>query len=753
MRKLQKTAIRASGWIILLAALAGSPVQRAVAQDYSLINKDMQALTEHSSAPGWYDFRDDVSIDPLTIFHVYKTAFELGPDDGMELFKTQPDELGMIHYRYRQVYRGIPVFGADFVVHSRDGRTVSANGRIVPGIRAASAPAVSEDAAVQAAIAAVPATSYAWQNPELENLVREQTGDPEATNYPKGSLVIVDDGMSEFDPARYRLGWKIDVWVFENGTSTTVYVDALTGKVIRTIPLARQCDGGTVNSTWYGTRAISTDLSGSSYILYDDCTGSHPYTMRTRDYRTGSVVNFTDGNNSWTTNLKRSAGTTHWNLHNVSDYYSTVHGRNSFSGTGSNIEARLVASSVTNNACWDCLNNIISYYDGATTTPTDDWNTIDIIAHEFTHGVTEYSADLVYNKESGALNESFSDIFGEATENWILGSNDWLVGQERGAIRSFINPNSYGDPDCYKGTNWYSTTSCTPSSGNDQCGVHTNSSVQNYWFYLLTVGGSGSNDFGEDYSVSGIGITAARAIAYRNLTVYLTTSSQYIDARRGALRSARDLYGACSNQEIQCGKAWFACHVGNTLTRFNYQICGTISGSGNPFYQGINSVYSGGSGCGTLITTSSGNVTYAAGNYIRLLTGFRAYATGTNRFVAYLEPCSYTVWKTAPAPAAQVPDRWDERNGSAPVRDEVSVLPNPFTRITAVNLELADGAEVRIMLFDRLGRFVASPLPGQFMTRGHHLIEVDGATLVPGVYVLDIAIGGDRFKKQIVKLE
>ena len=244
------------------------------------------------------------------------------------------------------------------------------------------------------------------------------------------------------------------------------------------------------------------------------------------------------------------------------------------------------------------------------------------------------------------MNESFSDIFGELTENYILGTQDWLVFGEVGGIRSFSNPNSNTQPDSYLGTNWFNTTGCTPSAGNDFCGVHTNSGVQNYWFYLLSAGGSGVNDFGEDFSVSGIGITSARYIAYRNLTVYLTSSSQYIDARQGALRSARDLYGACSNEEIQCGKAWFACHVGNTLTRFNYQVCGAISGLGNPFYQGINSVFSGGGGCTTTITMASGHVTYAAGNQVNLYPwDSGATAAGTNRFIAYLEPCSYTVWR------------------------------------------------------------------------------------------------------------
>ena len=124
---------------------------------------------------------------------------------------------------------------------------------------------------------------------------------------------------------------------------------------------------------------------------------------------------------------------------------------------------------------------------GSTSAATDDWNTNDIMGHEFTHGVTQSEAGLIYNNESGALNESFSDIFGEMVESWAEGICDYLVGADRGAIRSFINPNTYGQPDTYLGTDWYTGTA-------DNGGVHTNSGVQNHWFYLVSEGGSGTND-------------------------------------------------------------------------------------------------------------------------------------------------------------------------------------------------------------------------------------------------------------------
>ncbi len=109
---------------------------------------------------------------------------------------------------------------------------------------------------------------------------------------------------------------------------------------------------------------------------------------------------------------------------------------------------------------------------------------IDVVGHEISHGLTSNTANLVYSYESGALNESFSDIFGAAVEFDALGYNngDWLMGEDRGsAIRSLSNPNQYGDPDTYFGTYWF-------TGAGDNGGVHTNSGVQIFGSICLLLG-------------------------------------------------------------------------------------------------------------------------------------------------------------------------------------------------------------------------------------------------------------------------
>jgi len=189
----------------------------------------------------------------------------------------------------------------------------------------------------------------------------------------------------------------------------------------------------------------------------------------------------------------------------------------------------------------------------------------DVVAHEMGHGVTSFSADLIYSYESGALNESFSDIFGEVAERYMRGSNDWLMGAEftvrtgKTTLRNMSNPNDptalTQQPDTYHGDFWY-------YGSGDYGGVHYNSGVQNYWFYLLSEGGSGINDNGDAFNISGIGMAKAANIAYYNLTNYLGQTSQYADARAGAIQAAINLYGPGSDEALQTEAAWCAVGVG-----------------------------------------------------------------------------------------------------------------------------------------------------------------------------------------------
>lgn len=269
----------------------------------------------------------------------------------------------------------------------------------------------------------------------------------------------------------------------------------------------------------------------------------------------------------------------HWGMQNVYDYYLNTFNRKNYNNMEGTFIYQLIDpyalfGSHASIDVYTTLNaNGVGYIlyglgDGKLMT---EMVALDIIAHEFTHLVTDYNGNggLEYLGESGALCESFSDIFSCAVEFYTLGKDaNWLMGEDVmikfSNVRDIADPKNGFDgwgaqPDTYKGEFWANTSDV--SENGDYGGVHQNSGVQNKWFYLLCEGGSGTNDNEDEYSVSGIGIEKAQQIAYRNLLYYLTPTATHWDARNGSLNAAKDLYGENSAEYKAVEDAWFAVGV------------------------------------------------------------------------------------------------------------------------------------------------------------------------------------------------
>lgn len=276
---------------------------------------------------------------------------------------------------------------------------------------------------------------------------------------------------------------------------------------------------------------------------------------------------------------KNPALDAHWGMEMTHDYYSQVLNRNSYDGNGGVVRNFIngmwpMSFTQSNAAALPApyFSMVYGLGDGENTTP---FVGLDVMGHEFTHMVTESNGHggLDYEGESGALNESFSDIFGTAIEFFTKGDDaNWNIGEDLiiggGFLRSMSSPKVAANPDTYEGQHWVDPSDL----GNDNGGVHTNSGVQNKWFYLLTAGGTGTNDKGDAYTVTGIGIDKAAKIAYRNLTNYLTPQATYQDAYTGSLQAAADLYGGTGSNEYKSVKdAWFAVGIGerDTTTSVN----------------------------------------------------------------------------------------------------------------------------------------------------------------------------------------
>ncbi len=526
---------------------------------------------EHTNYPAFVRLDESSDISETQFVAWLKSTLKSDDDIDFITSRTESDELGFNHTRYIQTYKGIPVDKSTYIVHSKNGIVKSFNG-IALTIKGNPSPlaSLSSSEALAFALNHMNADKYMWDDPFWENELKKRKGET-ATHYPAGELT-----WFETKDHNFKLAYKFDVYASSPHSSQRYYIDANNGAVLNIVPLEHDCVGSSVNTIFNGNRNINTELyTATEYRLKDDCQAA---TIRVRDWNsattTASPLEIDNTTNTWTTMDERFGATVLWEIKQSYNYFLNVHGRASTDNANGIIEAYI-------NAVFSCstcpggvtTNNASMGNDGITMkvglssagTLANSYATVDIIAHEYTHAVTRFSSNLVYQDESGALNESFSDIFGEVIERYVLGTNDWLLGSERtnGAIRDMSAPNNFNDPDTYGGSNWCDYTNaglnCTM---NDNGGVHTNSGVQNFWYFLLVSGGSGINDNGDSYSVNGIGNTAARAIAYRNLTVYLGSNSTYADARTGSINAAIDLYGSCSNEVKQVTNAWHAVGVG-----------------------------------------------------------------------------------------------------------------------------------------------------------------------------------------------
>ena len=192
----------------------------------------------------------------------------------------------------------------------------------------------------------------------------------------------------------------------------------------------------------------------------------------------------------------------------------------------------------------------------------------DVVAHELSHGVTENASNLVYSSQSGALNESFSDIFGEAVDLTNTGGNDgkgvrWDMGEDIpgiGAIRDMMDPTRFGDPDRTNSSYYYCGT-------GDYGGVHTNSGVPNKAFALMVDGGNFNG-----YNVSAIGMTAAAAdrVSQQHNEAHLV--GQVLRNYTGLINSCGELYSGTGSPTCTSVK-----NALNAVVMYG-PICGTGGG-------------------------------------------------------------------------------------------------------------------------------------------------------------------------------
>ncbi|MFM9989374.1 M4 family metallopeptidase [Flavobacterium sp.] len=550
-----------------------------------------QKSSGENGLPNLITFNEKSTYKSSDFQQVFKDQLGLKQNESFSKIKNESDPQGFTHEKFQLFHQGIKVEFSTYTLHSKNGKVASMSGEFYNIKDINIVPSMSAESAFNKALSYIGAKHYLWEN--------QSDADNIGYKKPQGELVLLPV-MPEQGQKRatddLRLAYKFDIYATNPISRGDLYIDANTGERLfynATIKhLGEYSHGGksvasdeknTKNNNlafvaanaatrYSGTQSIQTTLSGSSYILSDATRGLGVQTFNSARTATYPTTNFTDVDNNWTatefnnTNKDNGALDAHWGAEKTYDYWSTVHARNSYDNAGAKIKSyvhyNLIAAGYpdNNNAFWN--GSVMTYGDGSGTGGFDILTAIDVAGHEIGHAVCTYTANLTYQNESGAMNEAFSDIWGACIENNAAPTKSiWLIGEDierrsgHLSLRSMSNPKTENQPDTYKGLKWYTGTA-------DSGGVHTNSGVLNHWFYILSVGKSGTNDIGSTYNVTGITITKAAKIAYRLESVYLTANSTYASARTSGIQSAIDLYGAGSAEVIATTNAFYAVGIG-----------------------------------------------------------------------------------------------------------------------------------------------------------------------------------------------
>jgi len=452
----------------------------------------------------------------------------------LRIVKIQEDPLAsMEHYRYSQFYQGLEVFGGQIIQHYRNGDLVGINGEYYEISNIDTVPGISKDEAV------------AFFNNDLNEVdLQERSEESNLFIYP-----VKDDD--------YHLAYKVTL---EKGVgySMTGIIDAKTGVVLFKYSNIWTDAARIGLGTGYhgGQYKIPTTLSDGYYFLADEGK-IRPVNQYTIDWNSGGLIPC-DDDNIWNHNAVINAHVfAGWTY----DYYYLVHGRNGINNNNMDIVVNVNwADDGPDNACWHPIKKQLYFY------LPKNWQhaaAIDTVAHEYSHGVTQFSSNLVYSFESGALNESFSDIMGAAVEHYWFPEGhgflmaDWYHGEDAkftfniNECRNLANPNSnwqssIGPDPCHLSQFLYVPLSI------DNGGVHLNMTIYSHAYYLLAEGGINKVS---GKSVSGIGIDKATHIFYRAWVYYLTQTSCFWHAASALGQSSRDLYGVSSNEYAQTIKA------------------------------------------------------------------------------------------------------------------------------------------------------------------------------------------------------
>lgn len=448
------------------------------------------------------------------------------PQKELLIKNISTDKNGITHVKAQQFYKGIKVYGAESFVHFGAEKVVF-NGNIYP---------IDENINTRPQFAEKAVLQVAEQDLRLKTSYRNLSEkEKEILEYesPDRTLVIFENTLAYEISIRPNF---IEEWKY--------FIDANNGNIIQSFNNTKS-DGPTTASAYdlnNNLRTINTYLENGSYYLIDITQDMYVastqegviYTYDAHNTNMENVSLAISSNNTWD---DRAAVSAHYYAAETYNYLKNTFNRNSLNDKGGNILAIVNLSDENgggyDNAYWN--GKYIAFGTGSTYFKNLAGG-LDVVAHEIGHGVVENTANLEYYGQSGAINETFADIFGAMVDrdNWQIGEDITnTIFSPSGTMRDMASPHNQGtSSDNYWQPNH---TSEMYTGEGDNGGVHINSGIGNHAFYLFATATSKEK---------------AEQVFYGALSNYLTTKSQFIDLRIAAVQSAKDLYGSNSQEVV-----------------------------------------------------------------------------------------------------------------------------------------------------------------------------------------------------------
>ena len=806
---------------LALTVAAQAPQDRAAALSRLPAVDDVLWSAEHS-APAFLSgsLRAADSAAPEAIASRFvaeqRALFNLDAND-LVVEDIDHDKLGLTHVRIQQTVNGVPVWGGDAKVHLRpDGSVYAFGGDLYPRLaQVETTPALRSAEAVKAARYALEADlgEVLYRAAPTPDALAALHGEEAPDWSPTSRLVVL--------PEQGRLAYHVEVFAdAPEPASWNVFVDAKTGEVVdyfnalhtaghatlealkaehakargfakanrsalnTPAPYAASAAfmppaSGTGTSFFGGTLPLATNLYEGTYYLFDNTRGpSYIRTMSAGNERVKPGQAVGDPDNAFTDEAHRAAVDAHYGTVTTYDYFLDTHGLDSFDGEKANITSIVNYGVEYNNAFWDGTHMVFGDGNGSY------FNTLaslDIIAHEFGHGVTGNSAGLIYRNESGALNEAFSDIMAIMVDrdDYLLGEDSFTPDTPGDGLRDIADPTARNQPDHY---------SDRYTGDGDNGGVHTNSGIANKQAYLMIEGGPHRG-----VSVTALGKEKTEKIWFRALTKYFTSSTGFAAARRKMLRAAADLYGSGSVEQVAVQNAWAAVGVGESLIEDDAQDSAeqwyyvkyhrnTPHDYTNDLTKTHNFHKEGAAKVALYFerfrTEEDYDFVYikdsnkeVQATYHGELDGFWAVVDGdkiTSQLVTdgsltyYGYKISKAAYYSEGALLVQDPDAvamTEAPQSLASVAVEVGTkadlafgldqnAPNPFGRSTAISYALDQAGSVSLVVYDVLGRQVAR-LVDEVQEPGRYTAELDASRLASGTYLYVLQAGTQRQTKRM----